>query len=622
MNSYKWRNPTPAWVEVYSFDNYKDTSLTKYANLYSDEIKAVVTHFMEWTDGPTMVWSAFKSNPVEGARVELRQADFANGTVRLRHSAHYVLMEDIVFEPNPNDDFLPTPAQTAGGASAEYPTAPFGGYHLGFFAAITVESKDIFLDLNGKILRQSPVFELQQRFYANIELASTPFIPNQGPANFGDLITSADTCLITNGTLGLSSHHGIHGNSMKKVIIQNLNIVEFEVAGIALNGGEHCLTRNVNICNMSRTIPVLSTYSAGRFIQPFLKQIIVAQPSAALEFTSGGITTTKTGEQILNNLVAEMNTVLDAVKANQPVPDGIFKNSSGLYDGGGYGIVINSRGVVVNGFKTSRVGAVGNEDIIIHNVQIENMETGQGEIIGISNANDPNHDPSAYGGKVQVGPVGSVFQVLVASTAGAYMGNVVSDAKLFVAKFSPGSGTVNITDPIIDWALSGADDLEQVLLDNNYYFVSGGDSMAHVMKGIIGLFVSAGKDVKCFDMQIRNIKNASLPGANSTEKTDSKAAIVPLKTEYNGGASRGIAIVGSEQVFIKNINVDSIKAECGNSCGLDLINECSNIRAREKIEISGIESSAIVNTGKAPNPKSKPLFIEISDESTSKIEIK
>jgi len=617
MNSYKWRNPTPAWIEVYSFDNYKDTSLTKYANLYSDEIKAVVTHFMEWTDGPTMAWSAFKSNPVEGARVELRQADFANGTVRLRHSAHYVLMEDIVFEPNPNDDFLPTPAQTAGGASAEYPTAPFGGYHLGFFAAITVESKDIFLDLNGKILRQSPVFELQQRFYANIELASTPFIPNQGPANFGNLITSADTCLIANGTLGLSSHHGIHGNSMKKVIIQNLNIVEFEVAGIALNGGEHCLTRNVNICNMSRTIPVLSTYSAGRFIQPFLKQIIAAQPSAALEFTDGS----KTGEQILTSLLLEMNTVLDAVKEEQPVPDGIFKNSSGIYDGGGYGIVLNSRGVVVNGFKPSRVGAIGNEDMIVHNVQIEKMETGQGEIIGISNESD-NDDPPAYGGSVQVGPVGSVFQVDVVSPNGAYVGNVVSDAKLFVAKFSSGSGTVNITDPIIKWALSRENNLQQVLLDNNYYFVSGGDSMAHVMKGIIGLFVSAGKNVKCFDIKIRNIKNASLPGTNSRDETGDKAAVVPLQVEYNGGASRGVAIVGSEQVFIKNINVDSFKAECGNSCGLDLINECSNIRARENIEISGIESSAIVNTGKAPNPKSKPLFIGISDESTSKIEIK
>ena len=146
--------------------------------------------------------------------------------------------------------------------------------------------------------------------------------------------------------------------------------------------------------------------------------------------------------------------------------------------------------------------------------------------------------------------------------------------------------------------------------------------MAHVMKGIIGLFVSAGKNVKCFDIKIQNIKNASLPGTNSRDETVDKAAIVPLKTEYNGGASRGIAIVGSEQVFMKNINVDSIKAECGNSCGLDLLTECNNIRVRENIEISGIESSAIVNTGKAPNPKSKPLFIGISSESTVNIEVK
>lgn len=625
MNAYKWRNPTPAWIEVYSFDNYKDTSLTKYANLYSDEIKAVVAHFMEWTDGPTMSWSDFKANPVEGARVELRQADFANGTVRLRHSAHYVLMEDIVFEPNPNDDFLPTAAQTAGGADAEYPIAPFGGYHLGFFAAITVEGKNIFLDLNGKTLRQSQVFDLQQRFYANIELASTPFVPPQGPANFGDTITSADTCLVANGTLGLSSHHGIHGNSMTKVIIQNLNIIEFEVAGIALNGGTHCLTRNVNICNMSRNIQVLSTYSAGRFIQPFLRKIIDEQGDPALEFADGD----KKGSEILAALLGEMTPVLEAVRDGKPVPDGIFKNASGLYDGGGYGIVLNSRGIVVNGFKLSRAGAIGNEDVIIHDVLIENMETGQGEIMGISNASDPNHQPSAYGGKVQVGPVGSVFQIDVVqgknedgSPNGAYVGNVVSDAKLYVAKFASGSGKINITEPIVNWALSRENNLQQVLLDNDYYFVSGGDSMAHIMKGIIGLFISAGKDIKCFDTRIKKIINSSLPGFENKSKTSTTAAVVPLKELYNGGASRGIAITGSEQVYMKNMVVDGIKSECGNGCGLDLLNECNTIRARENINIGGIESSPIVNTGPAPNPKSNPVFIGISEESKVRIELK
>ena len=43
---------------------------------------------------------------------------------------------------------------------------------------------------------------------------------------------------IKNGTLGKSSHHGIHGNNMSNILIENLLIEDFEVAGIALNGGE------------------------------------------------------------------------------------------------------------------------------------------------------------------------------------------------------------------------------------------------------------------------------------------------------------------------------------------------------------------------------------------------
>merc|ERR1719171_1326365 len=41
--------------------------------------------------------------------------------------------------------------------------------------------------------------------------------------------------------LGLSSHHGIHGNNAIGVTIKNGLIKDFEVAGIALNGG-HTVT--------------------------------------------------------------------------------------------------------------------------------------------------------------------------------------------------------------------------------------------------------------------------------------------------------------------------------------------------------------------------------------------
>ena len=104
----------------------------------------------------------------------------------------------------------------------KYPMGSSGPYHLGFFAAITIEADNILLDLNNKTLRQSKLHNVQQRFYANIELASSPFIPNQGPGNFGSTISIPKNIMIKNGCLGLSSHHGIHGNKMEKVILQNL----------------------------------------------------------------------------------------------------------------------------------------------------------------------------------------------------------------------------------------------------------------------------------------------------------------------------------------------------------------------------------------------------------------
>ena len=107
---------------------------------------------------------------------ELRQADFASGTVRLRAAGVYRLMEDIVFEPNPGDDHNPVcPWQTLY-CDAEVARA----YGLGFFAAVTMEGEGIVLDLNGHTMRQSEAHALQQRFFAVVETARQPFIPKWG----------------------------------------------------------------------------------------------------------------------------------------------------------------------------------------------------------------------------------------------------------------------------------------------------------------------------------------------------------------------------------------------------------------------------------------------------------
>merc|ERR1712232_1506642 len=102
---------------------------------------------------------------------------------------------------------MPTPYQVKNNI---YPTKN-GPYILGFFAAITIESDDVIIDLNGKKISQSRLFYLKQRFFNTIELGSSPFIPRQRPGNFGNMIKMPERVTIHNGYLGLTSHNAIHG---------------------------------------------------------------------------------------------------------------------------------------------------------------------------------------------------------------------------------------------------------------------------------------------------------------------------------------------------------------------------------------------------------------------------
>ena len=104
---------------------------------------------------------------------ELRQTDFDQGTVRLRTPGLYKLTEDVVFEPNPNDDHNPVCPWQTQYCDADVKQA----YGLGFFAAIAMEGEGIVLDMNGHSVKQSPAHALQQRFFAVIETARQPFIP-------------------------------------------------------------------------------------------------------------------------------------------------------------------------------------------------------------------------------------------------------------------------------------------------------------------------------------------------------------------------------------------------------------------------------------------------------------
>jgi hypothetical protein len=500
--------------------------------------------------------------------INLYNNDFKNGTVRIKKPGIYRLQENIVFNPNESNDFSPTTKQISSGL---YPENMSGPYHLGFFAAITVETNDVVIDLNGYTIKQSKLHKLQQRFYANIELANSPFIPKQGPSSFIGVggYRPANRVLIMNGTSSSTSHHGIHANTANNVVLHNLNFNNFEVAGIALNGTTNAVINNVTIENNDNNIPVLSTYSQARFIRKFLHSAKQIKPDLKLS-------NSKTIDNIIQNIQSDLDTTFNQFKNNNTIPDNFFKNNNIEYDGNVYGIVLNVNGVVINDFITERTSEmIGNSNIFLNNININNISSTPVEIIGL-NSNPSNN--TAYGGRVQVGPLGDVLQMEhIQNNDGTYKANSLSDAQIILAEpsYTGPKGTNNIVNKVVEWTKNERT-LSSFIGNENgkFYYLGGGDSMNHVMKGNIGLFISAGNNIRGDKIVISNIKsNGNNVGVSQL------SPIQPDPLLKKGLNSHSLLITGSSNIYIENSNSRIMDAfsENGESNKIKLIGVNRNI---------------------------------------------
>ena len=352
-----------------------------------------------------------------------------------------------------------------------------------------------------------------------------------------------------NGKLSSSSHHGIHGNRADKIVLHKLKIDDFEVAGIALNGTTLAILNEIEIFNNEKDIKVLSTYSQARFIRKFINLALARNPNLTLG--------NKTIQQIKNRIDNELATTFNSFKNNGIIPNNFFKNNSqsGEYDGNVYGIVLNVNGVVINDFLRNRTPSmIGNKDIFLHKIIINNLSSEPVEIIGL------NVNPSlntAYGGRVQVGPIGDVLQMEhIQDQNENYDGTSLSDAQIILAdsNYSGPNGTNNIISQIVEWAKGNTTLSSFIGTDpGKFYYISGGDSMNHAMKGNIGLFISGGINIKGKEISILNIKTkGNNVGSNPKNLTPIRKA-VDLLPEKQGLAAYSILFTGSSDIYLNNI---------------------------------------------------------------------
>ena len=432
----------------------------------------------------------------------LRQSNFDNGTYRITMPGIYTLAENIVFSPNVHNQGLPTFDQRTSGSYSSK------AYVLGFFAAITIETDNVILDLGGYTIEQSIIHQRQQRFYAHIELSSTPFPHKAGPADFGIVAPACQDVIIRNGTLGRSSHHGIHGNQCATVVIEHLVITGQEVAAISINGSNNMLIRHVNIGNIGKS-DFNSALSQATFALKVLTKIVKRIPNTFFPFNGGS----KTVKQVFHALE---NDIANATKGVRCAPKYML-TANGLSDCNAYGIVMAGKGVHVGQARTKPVEP-HNSDIILHNICIDRVHTEPVEIVAHACPKlNPAPNSGAYGAPRSVGPFGDVIHIRPALDRKGYYiaGNTLLDAQMVIAGLGVGPeerGNTNVCEKLLAWARG-----DIALNKATDVYIKGGDSMGHHMKGTHGLFFPQAHEVLIAHVKIGAVINDGVNrGAGAT----------------------------------------------------------------------------------------------------------
>jgi hypothetical protein len=543
---------------------------------------------------------------------ELFQSDFEKGTYIIDTPGVYRLAEDISFNPN-SAAMLGRDAYGAGFPLPEQfaPSGPYDpkAYGIGFFAAIAITAEDVVLDLAGHTIAQSEEHALLMRFFAVIELADQPFIPTQGPSDFGPELLSAKNVVIKNGTIGRSSHHGVHGNGNRRVRIENVDFRDFEVAAVALNGVNGLRIRNSTATN-SKAVRVLGIWSAGLFIRPYIEYLVATNATSVLSVDGK----TLDAEAVRDALKESINAVhedlivhgLDAIdETRHPEEYALFHNPFGVIDGNAYGYLVNGLGVAVDGFpfKPDRRTGVPARNVKLSNVHVVDQVAFINEIPAINQNGQPAIDP-----------VGAVFQlrnrhpdtkapITISSLDDAravYVGNVVANAQALVAKaFLNGEfdgspldlSRLNITRKVLDFveAAPGKEVLAS-LVPSEADYLCNGDSMFHVNKGVIAFKMDAVKGVRLNETSATGIANLGDGGLNicgSYDKSHPKATL----SGYGGAAARGYTFAGSTRVRVKNSRIADLRARTGSAIGYDILTDSRKVRI-ENASVQAVDAGA------------------------------
>ena len=455
--------------------------------------------------------------------VYISQEDIKCGTHIIDCPGLYVLTEDLCFDaPPPNAN-----QREANPALAN-----------GWPAALMVVGKDIVLDLAGHTIRQSPTHYLVQRFFALISLSDHLFVAGAGPPRVNQVteVRSAHNVLVMNGVLGLSSHHGVYGNHTFNVVLHNLTIQDYEVAGIQLNGPhnaliDHCRCQALCFVPFS---PATSTLMIHAFFRTDMPQHAILLPQV-LELIS---TWQEKVQLALSRLgtdppVAEMlRLAYDLMPGPSPSSTlsemwELVRNPHGRIDGSAvYGVLVHSGKPAIGDLAgTCCDDSKGRpfDNVALLDVTVSHLDLNGTEVVMCRNEPTGKNNADSTGAVREPG-ASALLQEVQGGGAGAC----------------------------------------PVHLQNV-------DIMAHVAKGIMAVRLDTGSRALVRNLTVRCLENvtqrsaAACPNVNKDTAMDSAMA-----TAFGATYTRGVVVAGVRRVCIEQVSLEHLHSPYGVVKGVEL----------------------------------------------------
>lgn len=231
-------------------------------------------------------------------------------------------------------------------------------------------------------------------------------------------------------------------------------------------------------------------------------------------------------------------------------------------------MLFNSEGVVTGAFL-SKSPIAPFQDLEISQCNIKHVVAAPVHVVSLRTADN----------KVTTGLQGEKWNVFEFSDGNKYVGTPVSDLLILLAKLStPGKAalpelvalrektggykkTFSINSDLVDFA-SGKVQLKKL--------IKGGlkcnlDFMGHVHKGVIGLFLQGGTNVRVTDVSIDGVSNQG-----KAEFISECKASDPMFKSYGGVDARGVAVVASSNVSFTRLTVNDVSSKDGAASGIDV----------------------------------------------------